>query len=131
MVVAQQFVQDLTAIEFLLVIILAWVLVPLWQRFVDNLTFHTLGLDADSTYQTFIIALVTTVIFFVFIFAFNDITAGIIQTEEPSIEPSGGGGESPAAGALSSTNDNEFIIDIGGNIQVNACRTNAEIIQLI
>lgn len=130
MVVAQQFVQDLTAIEFLLVIILAWVLVPLWQRFIDNLSFQTLGLDTDSTYQTFIIALVTTVIFFVFIFAFNDITAGIIQTEAPSLSPSGGGGEAPT-GALSTTNGNEFIIDDGGNIQVNACRTNVDIIQLI
>ena len=45
-----------------LVILFSWILIDLWARVVNNFTFITLGLDEKSTYQTFIIALVATLI---------------------------------------------------------------------
>ncbi len=79
-------VAGITFIDLLVIILLGWILVPLWQRYIDNLTFNTLGLDKDSSYQTLIIALVGTVLFVVFTFSFdavlnlgiNDGTGGLV-----------------------------------------------------
>lgn len=80
MPLADAVVQDLTFAELLFVLLIGWVLVSLWQRFLDNLAFNTLGLDEDSTYQTFIIALVATTIFLLFIFSFNNIYGGLVES---------------------------------------------------
>lgn len=73
-------IQDLTFSELLFVLVIGWMLVTLWQRYIDNLTFNTLKLDEDSAYQTFIIALVATVIFLLFIFSFNNIYGGLVES---------------------------------------------------
>ena len=70
-------VTDLSVVELLFVIVFGWILVALWQRTVDNFTFNSLGLNKDSTYHTFIIAVVCTSVFLFFSFLFNDITGGI------------------------------------------------------
>ena len=69
---------ELTFIEVLFTIIIAWILVTLWQRVVDNLMFSTLNLDNRSTYQTFLIAVLWTVIFVVLSFTFNELVSGIL-----------------------------------------------------
>ena len=96
-------------------IILSWSLVPLWDRVIDNFTFRTLGLDETSTYHTFVIALVLTVIFFVFIFAFNDVTAGLIESDTPVIPPLTGpttvsSNALNALNALTITDDGDIIL---------------------
>jgi len=87
MPIANNFIQNASLLEVLVIIILGWTLVPLWQRFIENLSFNTLGLNRDSTYQTFIIALVATVIFLSFTFTFDTIYGNIIESDIGGIIP--------------------------------------------
>lgn len=75
---------ELTFVEILLTIIIAWILVALWQRVIDNLTFTTLRLDPTSTYQTFVIALFMTVVFVALSFTISDLIDSIIIGDERS-----------------------------------------------
>lgn len=75
------FIADLSFVEMLFVIVLGWILVALWQRCIDNLTFNSLKLNKDSTYHTFIIALVATIIFLLFVFSFNSILGDIVESD--------------------------------------------------
>src|ERR1700758_1687653 len=79
-------VQDLDFITLLVGIILGWILVSLWTRVIDNLSFNTLKLDKHSTYHTCVIALVATSIFLAFIFNFNALVSGVLESDT-----SGGG----------------------------------------
>ncbi len=81
MVLAISFIQDVRFIDFIVIIILGWMLVPFWQRCIDNLTFNTLGLSKDSTFHTFIIALVFTLILLSYIFLFNSVLDDIVQRD--------------------------------------------------
>ena len=76
-----KYVKDLTYIEMLVVIILGWILVALWQRCIDNFTFNSLKLNKDSTYHTFIIALVSTIIFISFVFSFEDVVGNFAESQ--------------------------------------------------
>ncbi|CAH6418151.1 Hypothetical protein HVR_LOCUS26 [uncultured virus] len=76
-----KFVEDMSFVEMLFVIVLGWILVALWQRCIDNLTFNSLGLNKDSTYHTFVIALVATTIFLVFVFTFNSILGDVVESD--------------------------------------------------
>lgn len=80
MVLGTMFITNLTFAELFFAITLAWLLVVIWQRCVDNFTFRTLKLDKKSTWQTFIIALVATGIFLAFVFCFNSIL-GPVETD--------------------------------------------------
>ena len=80
MSIGTAYVKDLTFIDILIVIIFSWVLVNLWQRWIDNFTFGTLKLKKESTYHTFVIALVCTVVFIVFVFSFNSLLGGFIDS---------------------------------------------------
>lgn len=81
MALANTFVQDLNFVEMLFVIILGWILVALWQRTIDNFTFNSLGLNKDSTYHTFIIAIVATTIFLLFVFSFDNIFGNLVESD--------------------------------------------------
>lgn len=61
-----------------LAVIAAWTIVALFQRFIDNLTFNTLGLDRSSTLETGIIFLVGLLFFFLFVFVLE--ATGLIST---------------------------------------------------
>lgn len=82
-----RFLTNLTFVETLFVILLGWILVALWQRLIDNFTFNTLGLNEDSAYHTFIIALVATIIFVIFIFTFPSIQEAFISGDESLTPP--------------------------------------------
>jgi hypothetical protein len=85
--IGNRFLSELSLVETLFVIIIGWVLVALWQRFIDNFTFNTLGLNEDSSYHTFIIAIAITVIFIVFLYSFQGLEANIIESDDSSISP--------------------------------------------
>ena len=71
-------VSELSFLEVLFTIIIAWILVALWQRVVDNFAFKTLGLDRYSTYQTFIIAIFSTVVFVSLAFNLSGLINGVV-----------------------------------------------------
>ena len=75
------YIKDVNFIEMMFVIVLGWILVALWQRCLDNLSYNTLGLNKDSTYHTFIIALSCTIIFLSFVLSFNTISADLIESD--------------------------------------------------
>lgn len=81
MVIGDKLLTDLTFIDVLLVIIVGWVLVALWSRVVDNITFNYLKLNKDSVYHTLLIAIVTTAIFLVFVFSFDNAMGNIVEQE--------------------------------------------------
>lgn len=75
------FLVDVRFIEALFIIVLGWILVALWQRFIDNFTFNTLGLNENSSYHTFIIAIVATIVFVIFILLFPEIQSGFVDSD--------------------------------------------------
>jgi hypothetical protein len=81
MVLGDLFIRDLSYVDMLFVVTLGWLLVQLWQRPVENLAYNTLGLNKDSTYHTFIVALVATAIFLVFVFNFDSILGNIVEND--------------------------------------------------
>lgn len=85
--IGNRFLSELTLVETLVVIIIGWVLVALWQRFIDDFTFNTLGLNEDSSYHTFIIAVTVTILFIVFLYSFQGVEANIVESDDASIGP--------------------------------------------
>ena len=81
MVLANRFIGDLSYVDMLFVIVLGWIMVALWQRYIDNLTFNYLKLNKESPYHTFIIALVVTIIFLTFVFTFNSLLGDIVEND--------------------------------------------------
>lgn len=73
------FVQNAALSDLLIVVILGWILIPIWSRYIDNLSFNTLKLSKDSTYQTFVIALISTALFLVFVYSFDTPQGNLIQ----------------------------------------------------
>lgn len=65
--VSQKVVTELAYAEIVVGIVVSLILVSFWQRALENWLFESLGINRKSTYQTFIIAIVATIIFFVFI----------------------------------------------------------------
>ena len=87
MVLANTFVQNTTLSDLLIVVILGWTLVPLWSRYIDNLTFNSMGLNIKSTYQTLIIAIITTALFLVFVYTFDTATGGNLFESSGEFNP--------------------------------------------
>ena len=71
-----------------LAVVAAWTIVAVFQRFIDNLTFGTLGLNPKSTRDTGIIFLVAILIFFVFIWLLE--VFGIVSTKPSSATDASG-----------------------------------------
>jgi hypothetical protein len=80
MVLGNTFVQNATLSDLLIVVILGWTLVPLWSRYIDNLTFNSMGLDVKSTYQTLIIAIITTALFLIFVYTFDTVNGNLVES---------------------------------------------------
>jgi len=83
MALSRAYIQDVSFVEVLFLIVIGWMLVALWQRALDNFTFRTLGLSRDSTTQTVVIAAVVTIAFVSFVFLFDSVFGGLL---EPGIE---------------------------------------------
>ena len=56
---------EVTFITVVLAIVVAWILVALWTRVIENFTFGTLHLNGDSSWHALIVAFTITVIFLV------------------------------------------------------------------
>lgn len=67
--------------EILFAILLVWILVELWTRFIENFSYTTLGLDKRSSYHSFIVAAVVTVIFILYLL-FDDQIWSDISTND-------------------------------------------------
>lgn len=61
MVLATHLLKDINFVQFLAGIICVWILGCLWKRTLDNLTYKTLKLNKNSTYDTFIVAASSTI----------------------------------------------------------------------
>lgn len=57
-----------TFVELLILIIVSWIIIQVWQRALDNLFYSTFKLDQNSTFDSVTVALVTTLIFLLFIY---------------------------------------------------------------
>ena len=55
-------------IYFIVVIVIAGVLITLWSKAIKNLTYHTLHLDEKSFMVALMMAIIFTIIFFLFIY---------------------------------------------------------------
>lgn len=72
------FLQGLNFIEFLFAFVLIWIIMSLWQRWIDSLVYGTFGLNRDSAYQAFIVAAVVTGIYITLYFSLDPITANLV-----------------------------------------------------
>ena len=63
-----RFMDEISFAELLIGFIIVWVVASLWIMFFKNLFFKTLKLNENSTFQTFMIALVFTLIFLLLIY---------------------------------------------------------------
>lgn len=81
-------IDQISYFEFLIAIVLGWILVALWQRAIDNFTFRTLGLSPESTFHTFLIAALFTAIFLLYVFTFSTGSGDLVETDSLGpIEP--------------------------------------------
>lgn len=72
---------DLVFIEVLIAIILAWILVALFQRVIENFAYNTLGLNQNSAFDALVVALVALAVFLTFTFIIDSFIGGIIEEE--------------------------------------------------
>ena len=66
--------KDLTYTELILTIIIAWILIALFTRALDNFTFSVLHLKPESFFHTIVIALVVFIIFLIYIYNFKSVS---------------------------------------------------------
>lgn len=69
---------DLTFTEVIIGIVIALILVTLWQRVIENWLFETLGINRKSTFQTLVVAVGFTVVFFFFLSIISSFARDII-----------------------------------------------------
>jgi hypothetical protein len=77
--------EEITFITIVLIIVVAWILVVLWTRFIENFAFGTLRLDGNSTWHARIVAIVATVFFFALVWmidSYDFVSGDIIQSVE-------------------------------------------------
>lgn len=55
----------------LFAIIIGWILVSLWTRFIENAAFGTLGFNENSAWHSFLVALSVTIIFLALIWVLD------------------------------------------------------------
>lgn len=93
MAVADQSIAQLSYVEALFGIIIAWVLVALWQRVLENTAYNFFGLNPESAFHAFVVAVAMTIIFLVLIRTVNsfsrDILIGETAGSGPDIAPPG------------------------------------------
>lgn len=90
---ANKSIAELSYIDALFGIIIAWILVALWQRVVENMAYNFFGLNPESAFHAFIVAIVMTVIFLVLIRTVSsparDLLVGNTAGAGPDIAPPG------------------------------------------
>lgn len=78
MSLADTAVAGLDYTEVLFGIIIAWVLVAVWQRVVENLAYNTFRLNPESAFHAFVVAIVMTIIFLTLISSVNSVSRDIL-----------------------------------------------------
>ena len=88
MSVDQNASSEVTFITVVLAIVVAWILVALWTRAIENFSFGTLKLDGDSAWHALIVAITVTVVFLVTIWMIDQfgLVPGGLETEIEGIE---------------------------------------------
>lgn len=90
---ANKSIAQLSYIDALFGIIIAWILVALWQRVVENTAYNFFGLNPESAFHAFIVAITMTIIFLVLIRTVSslarDILIGNTAGAGPDIAPPG------------------------------------------
>lgn len=64
--------QKLAFIKVLIALVLIWIIIAFWTKFVGDLVYVTLGLNQNSTFTSFCIASIITLIMICYIFALDD-----------------------------------------------------------
>jgi hypothetical protein len=74
--------QEVFAIVFLAIII-GWIIIALWTRVIDNVTYSQMDLDKNSVWDTILIAISISLFFLVFVWVIDkyDIVAGGLRAE--------------------------------------------------
>lgn len=70
-----------------LVVLFSWVLIDLWGRWFNNFTFNSIGLNPKSSYDTFIIALFSTLVIIACIVYLKTLGVPFEETTEQSYAP--------------------------------------------
>ena len=58
---------EISFVTIVIAIVISWILVALWTRSLENLFYIKLGFNGDSFWQTTLVALIVTILFFVLI----------------------------------------------------------------
>jgi len=87
-------VSELTVIETLTSIILAWIMIALWQQYIQTLIYNKFGFDKHSSLTTFLVAFVFTIIFLYYVYSFetmdiNDTGIGFGPPENLNLDQAG------------------------------------------
>src|SRR5665811_347630 len=82
---------ELVFVTVIAAVVVAWLLVALWTRVIENFSFGTLGLNGNSAWHAFIVAATVTTLFIVTIWVIDqyDLVPGGLETIIESREESG------------------------------------------
>lgn len=81
MALADKAFSDLNYIEVLIGIIIAWILVAVWQRVIENISYNFFKLNPESAFHAFIVAITLTIIFITLIESVDSIARDILTGE--------------------------------------------------
>lgn len=113
MVLATKIVSDITFVEVMIAIVIAWIITSVWLRVIDNLSYNTLGLSDKNTLHTFIVALVITVIFIAFTFCVRTSVTDMVIGDTFSTAGGGRTSSSEASNPVPSSSPSEASGGIG------------------
>ena len=117
MAVADQSIAQLSYVEALFGIIIAWILVALWQRVVENTAYNFFGLNPESAFHALVVAVTMTIIFLVLIRTVNsfsrDILIGETSGSTPGIAPPG----IPVSESVTTSQNNSTQMKISPNVK--------------
>lgn len=74
---------EISYFEFLVAIIIGYILVTLWQTFLDNLLYGTLKLRKENVLETLIVAMFGTTVFILYIFSFSSTDLDLVASDTP------------------------------------------------
>lgn len=74
---------EISYFEFLVAIIIGYILVSLWQTFLDNFLYNALKLKKDSVLESLIVAMFATTIFILYIFSFSSTDLDLVASDTP------------------------------------------------
>jgi len=76
----------ISILDFLIIVIIGWILIALWQRSIDTFFYNAIGLNINSTSHTFMIALFVSLFFINFFYFFNSIASQIGVSSDDDLD---------------------------------------------